>query len=87
MKYIRARINTVHTKSLRCSINRAQVLEQELENRIADSEYSYEKWIETSMSATFSLKDPKLYDFALSLLDKDVLLGIENATIVSIEPP
>ncbi|MDP9288059.1 MAG: hypothetical protein M3P08_07665 [Thermoproteota archaeon] len=85
MRYLRARIVGVQTKSLRCNISKEEVTESELQNHIADGEHTYRHWIYDSMKATFSLRDPKLYDYALSLLNKQVLLGIEDGRIISIE--
>jgi len=87
MRYLRAHITTVQTKSLRCRICQSEVTQSDFADKIADGEHTFSSWVGGEpMSATFSLKDPKLYDYSLSLLDSDVLLGIEKAVIVSIEP-
>lgn len=86
MRYLRAFINSVQTKSLRCNIDKEEIREPEISEYVKDGEAKFQEWIKNPMKATFSLKDPKLYDFALSQLNKKILLGIEEATIVSIEP-
>jgi hypothetical protein len=71
--------------------------EEEITKNIQGGEYLYNQWLgrkqdksfyDNSMDviqATFALRDKKLYEYALTVLRREVLLHIEGNEVVSIE--
>ena len=68
-------------------IRRAELTEEDLTNRIANGECEilFLSSYDPRIKATFKLRNTKLYDYALSLLQDDIILGIEEGEIISLE--
>ena len=74
------------TRTIRCKVNRRELDEEDLKWFRGDKVLC-RSWLGgDSLSATFKVRDPKLYDGALGLMDRNVVVTVENAEIIDIEP-
>jgi hypothetical protein len=85
MKYLRAQITRVQTRSLSCIISKHELTEEDLRDSVKDGEHEFGGWLHEPIKATFKLRNPSLYDYSLSLLDEQIILGIQSGEIVTIE--
>jgi hypothetical protein len=101
-KYLRAVIVSVNIKSIRCKIHAKTIDPIVIEHNLKDNIFyhSFEYWTTDKrkytnsnnyyhtdpVKATFKLKNTTLYDQALSLLDRNIVLEIQNGIVVSLIP-
>ena len=82
---MRARISKVNSRSLTCKIEAPELTEQESSLHLRDGESSFPEWIQNPTKASFRLEDPKLLDLARSVQDRNVLLSVNEGTVVAID--
>jgi hypothetical protein len=81
---LRARITNVGSQSLSCKVDAAELTEQEASVHLKDGESTFPEWIQNPMKASIRVEDPKLFELARSLLDKDVVLSVDGGKVVAI---
>ncbi len=82
---MRARITKVNSRSLTCKIEAAELTEQESSLHLRGGESSFPEWIQNPMKASFRLEDQKLLDLARSFQDRNVVLSVNEGTVVAID--
>ena len=86
MNRLRARITNVGSQNLSCKVDAAELTEQEAAAHLKDGESTFPEWIQNPMKASIRVDDPKLFELARSLVDKDVVLSVEAGRVVAISP-
>jgi hypothetical protein len=88
MRYLRGQITGLNVRSVRCQVHSDELTQEQLQNDIKDGEYTFDYWTledRFSVKATFTLRSPKLYDYAVSILNRPVIIGIQEGEIASLE--
>lgn len=82
---MRARITKVNSRSITCKIEVSELTEQESSLHLRGGESSFPEWIQNPMTASFALEDQKLLDLARSFQDRNVVLSVNDGTVVAID--
>jgi hypothetical protein len=82
---LRARITKVGSQNISCKMDAAELTEQEASVHLKDGESSFPEWIQNPVKASIRLEDPKLFELARSLVDKNAVLSVDGGKIVAIQ--
>jgi len=82
---LRARITKVNPRSVTCKIEPTELTEQESSLHLRDGESSFTEWVQNPANASFRLEDQKLLELVRSLQDRNVVLTVDDGTVLTIE--
>jgi hypothetical protein len=81
----RARITSIDSRSLDCRIDPNELTDEEASINLKDGESSFPEWIQKPTMKSFRLVDPELVEKAKSVGDRNVILTVEDGTVVDIK--